>query len=166
MAPLFCDGLFRDTERFISYYQFIEKRSGEVADDTILIIFAEVARFTKSWEECWTERDKVFYWFKRGWAENVTPDIDEPEMSAGAFPSLVRATEIAAFTPQKKAIYEMSYNTERDIRYAQRVRYNQGLEEGAHAKAVEVARNLKSMGLSVQQIIQATELPEEEVAGL
>jgi len=64
----------------------------------------------------------------------------------------------------------MSYNTERDIRYAQRVRYNQGLakglEEGAHAKAVEVARNLKAMGLSVQQVVQTTELSEEEVAGL
>ena len=171
-----------DTERFISYYQFIEKRSGEVADDTILIIFAEVARFTKSWEECVTERDKVFYWFKRGWAENVTPESPEAECGDGTFPSLVRATEIAAFTPQKKAIYEMSYNTERDIRYAQRVRYNQGiakgreegleegraegLEKGAHAKAIEVARNLKTIGMSVRQISQVTELSEEEVAGL
>jgi len=50
------------------------------------------------------------------------------------------------------------------------VRYNQGLakglEEGAHANSVKVARNLKAIGMPVRQLSQVTELPEEEDGGL
>ena len=36
-----------DTDRFISHWRFIENRTGEVADQTISVIFVEVAAFSK-----------------------------------------------------------------------------------------------------------------------
>ena len=42
----------------------------------------------------------------------------------------------------------------------------QGLERGAYQKALETARNLLAMGLSPEQISQATKLPQETIAHL
>ena len=41
-----------------------------------------------------------------------------------------------------------------------------GLERGAYEKALETARNLLAMGLSPEQISQATKLPPETIAHL
>ena len=43
---------------------------------------------------------------------------------------------------------------------------SEGMEKGATGKAMEVARNLKSMGLSVAVIVQATGLTEKQVNAL
>ena len=42
----------------------------------------------------------------------------------------------------------------------------QGLERGAYQKALETARNLLAMGLSPEQISQATKLPQETISHL
>ena len=44
--------------------------------------------------------------------------------------------------------------------------YNEGLEEGAHLKAIEVAKKILSMNLSPEQASQITGLPLEEVRKL
>lgn len=53
-----------DTDHFISNWRFTEKRTGMVADQTISVIFVEMALFTKTLEECVTEFDRLFYIFK------------------------------------------------------------------------------------------------------
>ena len=55
-----------DTDHFISHWQFIEKRTGEVANQTISAIFVEMTLFTKEPEECETESDRLFYIFRNG----------------------------------------------------------------------------------------------------
>ena len=47
-----------DTDHFISYWHFTEKRTGMVADQTISVIFMEITLFTKTLEECVTAFDK------------------------------------------------------------------------------------------------------------
>ena len=42
----------------------------------------------------------------------------------------------------------------------------QGRAEGETEKAIQIARTLKSMGLSTQDIAQATGLTEQEIEGL
>ena len=41
-----------------------------------------------------------------------------------------------------------------------------GLQQGEKKKAIEIAKNLKSMGLAVEQIIEATGLSKEEIESL
>ena len=53
-----------DTDHFISYWRFSEKRTGMVADQTISVIFVEMTLFTKTLEECVTEFDRLFYIFR------------------------------------------------------------------------------------------------------
>lgn len=42
----------------------------------------------------------------------------------------------------------------------------EGRKEGEHAKAINIAKNLKNIGLAVEQIITATGLTEEEINSL
>ena len=62
VAPVYLIGLMgtpvRHTDpglwegRYLSEYTFMEKHTHELQDDTIFIIFAELARFDKALEEC------------------------------------------------------------------------------------------------------------------
>ena len=158
-----------------SEYRFIEKRTGEFAPPTIFITFVELGRFGKSEAECLSERDRVFYWFNNSYMADEGPSCasSDPEMH-----SLVEATRIAAFPPEKKNIYNRDIMTELDIKYSEKKKFeagkaegiaqgkSEGLAEGELKKAIEVARNLVAMGLSVEQIAEATNLTEKQVRGL
>ena len=60
-----------DTDHLISYWQFTEKRTGMVANQTISVIFVEMTLFTKTLEECVTEFDRLFYIFKNSDGESA-----------------------------------------------------------------------------------------------
>ena len=42
----------------------------------------------------------------------------------------------------------------------------EGIQRGSHNRNIEIARNLKNMGLSLEQIVQGTGLSLEEVQAL
>ncbi len=107
-----------DTDHFISHWQFTEKRTGMVADQTISIIFVEVTLFTKTLEECVTESDRLFYIFRNSGDFQKIPEWIE---KGGGIPRrLAEACEVAAFDKDKKLKYEIDKMNERDI-LAQRV---------------------------------------------
>ena len=69
-------------------------------------------------------------------------------------------------------IAEYSYET--DIKVQRREAYReglaegieQGIEQGAEQKAIETAKKFISMGLSLEQVAEGTELPLEKVQEL
>ena len=61
-------------------------------------------------------------------------------------------------------IAEYSYET--DIKVQRREAFRLGKEEGAEQKAIETAKKLLSMNLSLEQIAQATSLPLEKIQEL
>ena len=116
-----------------------KRKPGECPYSTIFIILAEIGRFDKSAEECVTARDRLFYWFRHAAEFTQMPDwLDDPESKA-----LLTATEIAAFTPEKKEIYDQDMKNEHDFEYEKSICYREGLEEGreeGHAKGLEEGR--------------------------
>ena len=107
-----------DTDHFISYWRFTEKRTGMVADQTISVIFVELALFTKTLEECVTESDRLFYIFRNSGGFQKIPEWIEE--AGGISSRLAEACEVAAFDKDKKLKYEIDKMNERDI-LAQRV---------------------------------------------
>ena len=107
-----------DTDHFISYWRFTEKRTGMVADQTISVIFVELALFTKTLEECVTESDRLFYIFRNSGGFQKIPEWIEE--AGGISRRLAEACEVAAFDKDKKLKYEIDKMNERDI-LAQRV---------------------------------------------
>lgn len=161
----------RDDERLISEYLFIEKRTGEFAPPTIFITFVELGRFTKTEAECRSERDRVFYWFNNSYMASETPTCasGDPEMQ-----SLVEATRIAAFPPEKMNIYNRDIMRELDIKYSEKKRFEAGLakgreegrEEGVAKRNAEIVMSMKNKGFNASEISEITGLSLEAIAVL
>jgi len=145
------------------------RRTGEVAPATIFINFAKLAYFTKTLEECSNDRDYLFYWFLNGWKFDKN-SLPEDLRKSSAILQLTKACEIAAFTPDKRIIYDNKLMTELDIQaqkdYAVKEALAEGKAEGLAEGKAETAKNLLKKGLDVSFISEITGLTSEAIAAL
>ena len=74
--------------------------------------------------------------------------------------------EIATFTPEELREYEDSLKTYRDLKNSLDTAEEKGRVEGAAKAKISIARNLKSMGMSISDISKVTGLQEEEIKAL
>ena len=125
----------------------------------------ETARFTKALEACESHCDYLLYWFLNGWKFDVNgiPEVlkDIPEVK-----QLSAACEIAAFSPAKRTLYNRSVMREQDVINQLYYAKKKGLAEGREEKSFEIAKKMLGMGLSVEQITEATGLSKEEIIKL
>ena len=162
-----------DTDHFISYWQFTEKRTGMVADQTISIIFVEMTLFTKTLDECVTEFDRLFYIFRNSEGFQRIPEWIEE--AGGISRRLAEACEVAAFDKEKKLKYEIDKMNEWDIlaqrEFAERKGFEKGEAKGvadgmakglAEGKA-EVAKAMLLGGMPIEQIMLFTGLSAEQI---
>ena len=116
-----------DRDNILSRYRMIEERTGEFAPSTIFVIFAELERFTKTLEECTTEQDKLFFWFKNSWKYKQLPE----EFTEDVFISdLANACLVAAFSKEKFNEYMSAMKNERDLQYRMKIHHDRGFAEG------------------------------------
>ena len=167
-----------DTDHFISYWRFSEKRTGMVADQTISVIFVEMALFTKTLEECVTEFDRLFYIFKNSDGFQRIPEWIEE--AGGISRRLAEACEVAAFDKEKKLKYEIDKMNEWDIQaqkeYAVRKGLEEGLqkglregreeglEQGREETRLSIARKLFEAGTPVDVIVNCTGVDDGTIA--
>ena len=69
---------------------------------------------------------------------------------------------IATFTPEELREYEDSLKAYRDIKNS----IDTARREGRVKERIAIARNLKSMGMSISDISKATGLQEEEIVSI
>ena len=167
-----------DTDHFISYWQFTERRTGMVANQTISIIFVEMTLFTKTLEECVTEFDRLFYIFRNsGGFQRIPEWIEE---AGGISRRLAEACEVAAFDKEKKLKYEIDKMNEWDIQaqkeYAVRKGLEEGLqkglregreeglEQGREEARLSIARKLFEAGTPVDVIVNCTGVDDGTIA--
>ena len=155
-----------DADHIVSHYTFKEKRTGECPNPTIFVILAEIGRFNKTEAECLTTRDRLFYWFRHADEFTEKPAWpDDPETKA-----LLTATEIAAFTPEKKEQYEQDMKNEHDLEYEKNICYKEGLEEGREEgmaeKALSAAKNFLAEGIAPETVARCVGISLEEVKAL
>ena len=88
--------------------------------------------------------------------------------------NLFHATELVAFKPQEREAYQASLKYYRDLKNVIDTAFDDGLnmgmekgiEQGREQERLNIAKNLKSLGLSDQQIAAASGLSLAEIAGL
>ena len=167
-----------DTDHFISYWRFSEKRTGMVADQTISVIFVEMTLFTKTLEECVTEFDRLFYIFRNSEGFQRVPEWIEEV--GGISRRLAEACEVAAFDKEKKLKYEIDKMNEWDIQaqkeYAVRKGLEEGLqkglregreeglEQGREEARLSIARKLFEAGTPVDVIVNCTGVDDGTIA--
>ena len=99
-----------------------------VADQTISVIFVELALFTKTLEECVTESDRLFYIFMNSGGFLKIPEWIEE--AGGISRRLAEACEVAAFDKKKKLKYKIDKMNEWDILAQREFAERKGFEKG------------------------------------
>ena len=160
--------------RYVSEYTFREKDCHDLLGETIVVIFAELADFNKTEDECITRQDRMLYLLKNCGKLNVPPKWSEQEK----YTEILDACYIDDFAEDKLKTYQKDmYDEKRRIGELAAARENglaegmekgmeKGIEIGRKESVIETAKNLKSEGISLEIISKATGLPTEEIERL
>jgi len=165
------NGVFREVK-------LMDIKKKEVFYDKLTYIYVELANFNKEIDECETVLDKWLFCLK-----NMSNLLDRPaELQGRVFEKLFRTAEIAKFKPLELKAYEQSIYAYRDIKNGMDTAKKEGLEQGRKEGLEEglkrgvdkgrkegiinTAKNMKSLGIADEVIIQATGLTKEEIERL
>ena len=152
-----------DKEKIRHHVQLCDTATHKVFYDKLEFIYVEIAKFNKTLEELETLYDKWLYALKNLYKLTQRPK----ELCDKVFDRLFEEAEIAKFTPQEVREYEASKKAYRDIKNSIDTAKNQGKEEGIEIGRkegrieanTETAQRLLAMGLSAEQVAEATQLP-------
>ena len=157
--------LWRD--RYISEYTFREKETHDLLDETIIIIFAEIARFNKSGGECKTDIDRMCYVLKNS-AKLYTESLrNQPEwLKQEVFVQILKACEIAGFNKKKRIQYDKDMYDEKrfysELYTARREGLDEGMEKGRAEGRAEAIRTMLAAGIPVETVAEAFGMTVEE----
>ena len=106
----------------------------------------------------------------------VFPPLIDPEVRkilAQESPMMTKANEtieVMEMSPKEKWLYENRMKYEHDKASWKHVGYQEGIDkgikQGAYQKALETAKNLFCLGLSIENIAEATGLSKNEIEKL
>ena len=131
-------------------------------DETIFIIFAELARFKKSPEECTSDLDRMLYVLKNSWILKKQTGW----LRGQIYKRILEACEIAKFSKEKRIQYNKDMIDERRRQGELNAAIHSGIEEGARQKSIQIAVKLLAKGFSIQDISEVTGLSQEDIAQL
>lgn len=155
-----------DAEKHIAHYVFRSMDSGRLLGDNVNLIFVDLYRFRKDYDECENMMEKWLYSLKNMYLLEKQPGgVEGTELE-----ELYKEAYMAKWSPEKKDIYKVLMTKEEEIRNIMREHeedaYNDGLavgrEEGREEGRVRTIRQLLESGMSVDLIAQALNLTEEE----
>ena len=151
------DFIFYEGKEEIEPLQMVELKNqkNEVFYDKLKYIYIELPKFKKTAEDLFFRFEKWLYVFK-----HLSRLTDRPQkLQEKVFEQLFRNAEISKFTPNERVSYQKSLKYYRDLKNVTDTARDEGKVEGK----IEVAKNLKTMGLSMEQIVQATGLSKGEI---
>jgi predicted transposase/invertase (TIGR01784 family) len=130
--------------------------------DKLTFIYLEMPKFNKSVDELATRFDKWLYVLRNLNKLERVPD----RLREQIFDKLFEAAEIAKFTQEQVRSYEDSLKYYRDLKNSLDTARGEGKIEGLIEGKLEVAKNLLLSGVSIDLIVKATGLSEEEIKGI
>ena len=178
--------MFPDKSAYKSDHVVLDKETHEHDLKDFSFTFLELPKFQKTLSELSTNVEKWAYFFKYA---NATKEEDVQNMPHDPVQQAYEALNQFSWSEAEMDIYEREEKNVMDARAILAAKIEdaeakgeakglaiglatgmaKGLEEGKaegeKAKAMEVARNLKSMNLTVEQIKAATGLTEAEIRG-
>lgn len=167
-----------DPEYFHHEVKLLDTKTHQVFYNKLTYIYLEMPKFRKTEDELVTLFDKWLYAIR-----NLPTLMERPAVLREAvFAHLFEAAEITRFNPQERKDYEYSLKVFRDMYSVVSTAKEKGREEG-HAEGLaeglekglaegraeeklEIARNLKRVGVSTEIIQKATGLSPEEIETL
>ena len=155
-----------------------DRDTGEQFSDKLRFIFIEFPSFTKTEEECETNFDKWIFILKNMEALDRMPF----KAYKPIFEKLEKIVDISALSKEDRLRYDRSIRNYRDtlatLSFAEQKGLNRGLEKGLSKgrkegltkgrkeEKIEIARNMKAEGSSIEFIVKVTGLSAKEVERL
>ena len=179
-----------DSDHYHHQVQLVDLRTKEVFYDKLTFIYLEMPKFNKTEAELETIFDKWMFVLR-----NLSNLLERPlALQERVFNRLFQAAEIAAFNPQQRSEYWDSLKSYRDwknvldtnmkksyvkgreegreeglakgLAKGREEGLSEGMEKGEVIKAEKIARKMKEMGFSTEEIQQATGLTTEQLDNL
>ena len=97
--------------------------------------------------------------------QNIATFVGQPE-TIREFRHAMEVSRVDTLTPEEQNQYHDAMVSEYEKLVISEAYEQIGLKKGREQGKMEVARQMKKMGLSIAQIVQASGLPEEVVKGL
>lgn len=158
--------------------QLMDVEDKHVFYNKLTFLYLEMPKFKKTEDELVTMYDKWLFVL-----HNLSRLMKRPAaLQERIFTRLFEQAEIAHYTPKERQDYEDSLKVYRDLKnvldtaelkglkrglsQGREEGLSQGREEGRKEGLMNVAKSLKTMGMTVEQIIKATGLTEEEILKL
>ena len=139
-----------------------DRDTHELFTDKMRYIFLELPLFDKEESECETDFERWIYVLK-----NMETLQRLPFKARNAvFQKLEQIVDIAALSKEDRMKYDESIKIYRDKLAIMAFERQKGQAEGRAEGKLEVARNLKQMGLATEAIAQATGLTAETIEAL
>lgn len=147
-----------------------DRETHEQFSDKLRFIFIELPAFNKEEEECETDFERWIYVLKNMETLKRLPF----KARKSVFEKLEKIVDIASLSKEEREKYDESIKVYRDSLVTMAFAEEKGKKEGrkigreeGHVEAqLEIARNLKSMGMDVDGICKATKLSIEDIEKL
>lgn len=144
--------------------------SGEVFYDKLAYIYIELGKFDKAEDRLESDVEKWFYVLKNMSKMDKIPVYFRKPI----FEKLFQIAEYSNLTKEEKTMYDQSlkykWDNESVMEYAvstaKEMGMAEGLAEGEHKKALDIALKMKNKGLSIDQIVEFTGLSATEIEEL
>ncbi|GAA4843242.1 Rpn family recombination-promoting nuclease/putative transposase [Algivirga pacifica] len=137
-------------------------RRNKIMSDKLTFYYLEMPKFEKEWQDCHTHFDKWLYLFK-----NLNQLHEMPVgLVDRTLKKFLKEAKIANLNNEEYAMYEESLKQYNDLKNSLDTAREEGREEGKKEEKIEIARNLKKAGVSVDIIMSSTGLLKEEIEKL
>lgn len=160
----------KDDNYYHHEVKLLDTRTKEVFYNKLTFIYLEMPKFNKTEAELETMFDKWMFVLR-----NLSVLMERPAaLQERVFERLFKSAEIAGFSKQELFEYEDSLKEFRDWYSVVKTAadkgftegFGEGFGEGEKKKQLEIAQNLKSLGIAIDVIAQSTHLSQEEIKKL
>ena len=145
----------REIERQVA----LKDQNGDVFSESLQMVFLQMPLFTKTEVELMSHKDKWLYFLKNLESFDEIPAILREPIFEQAF----EIAEWVKYPPALQEAYWESRKAYLDNINTLKTARDEGEAIGEAKKAIEIARNLKNIGIPVEKIAEATGLSDREV---
>ena len=166
----FMDFIMHENSKFRTDVALMDMETGKVFNNRLRQIFLEMPRFTKEANECINDYERWLYLIKNMHMLKRMPF----NAQRAVWDKLLDIADVAALNETEYKEYQEALKNYRDyhagINFAKKEGMlegeQRGLIKGEKKKQLEIARNLKALGISTQVIQESTGLSAEEIQQL
>lgn len=153
----------------------LKDQYGNIFSDKLSLIYFQISKFTKTEQQLVTNLDKWLFYIKNLKDLDVIPQVFQGNP---IFEKAFQKAQLANMNRDEWMSYETSLKTYRDNLATEKALLNQGVEigiekglaegveKGKDEKALEIATNLRQLGMALEVIANATGLSVAEIEQL